>query len=114
MAIPAYGSVLDEHQTLIESYNSSPPSGVLRCKLDILLWGKSTNLFCFFTNLENNEKYRLSVFFNTDYTPRKGLVSFKTAELGTNYYITVKESKAGKLPTFVKAEICESVNKIDC
>ena len=104
MSIASYGSVIDEHRELIESYNPSPSCGVWKCRLDILLWGKSANLFCFFSNIENNEKYRLSVFFNTNYMPRKGAVSFKSAEVGNVYLITVKEGVEGKPPSFIKAE----------
>ena len=88
----------------LSQYNPCGKSGVYRCRLDITQWGKSANLLCYFTNIENGEKYRLSVFFNNNYMPRNGTTSFKEAAPNTLYEIEIKEGKNGKLSTFVRAE----------
>jgi hypothetical protein len=83
---------------------SPPKSGFYKCKLDFLEWGKSANRLCYFTDIETDEKFRLSVWYNNGYKPRKGVVSFKEAEIGTHYLIEIREGKNGKLPTFESAK----------
>jgi hypothetical protein len=91
----------------MKDQTQKPPitTNIYECTLDFLEWGKSANLFCFFTNIETQKKYRLSVWFNNGYKPRKGNVSFKDAELGKIYRIEIKDGENGKLPTFVDAEL---------
>jgi hypothetical protein len=85
-----------------------PKTGTYKCQLDFTVWGKSGNLFCFFTNIETGEMYRLSVWFNQNYKPRKGEVSFKDANPETLYIIEIKAGKKGRLPTFVSAKLIDS------
>lgn len=84
---------------------SSTKSGFYKCELDFLEWGKSGNRLCYFTDVETGEKFRLSVWFNNEYKPRKGVVSFKEEELGTHYLIEIREGKNGKLPIFESAKL---------
>ena len=86
----------------LDHYSSNVPEGQMKCRLDHHAWGKSTNLFCYFTNLDNDEKYRLSVFHRSKYRPYDSGPEFDKEAIGTCFLITVKTSKKGS-PTFINA-----------
>ncbi len=50
-----------EYETL-KTYDGDVAEGLYRVRLDYHAWGKSTNLFCYFTDLTTDSRFRLSVF----------------------------------------------------
>jgi len=100
--IEGYKSHADKE--LLEVYSPHAPTGEWDAKLDYHAWGKSTNLFCFFTSLATGEKYRLSVFSRSSYQPYKGVVSFDQEPVGAVFKLATKEGKDGGLSKFIHAE----------
>lgn len=78
------------------------PPGVWRGRLDGLAWGKSTNLFCYFTEIETGKQYRLSVFHAHGYAPYDGGPAFDQEALGGEFEITTTASRNG-LPKLMLA-----------
>ncbi|MBL4804616.1 MAG: hypothetical protein JKY71_07095 [Alphaproteobacteria bacterium] len=95
---------LDYHPEVetLKSYTDEPPEGLWEGRLDDRAWGRSTNLFCYFTNLETGQKHRLSVFHRNGYKPYKDGPSFRAAGVGEVYRIKTALSKNG-LPKFMSA-----------
>lgn len=92
----------DKPETLKE-YVMDAPEGTWRGRLDELAWGKSQNLFCFFTDIESGKKYRLSTFNQKAYKPEKEGPAFDEVEKGATFEITTAKSKNG-FPKFVAAK----------
>ncbi len=91
-------------ETLDQEYSAVAPSGEYSVAFDDRAWGKSTNLFCYFTDITSGQKYRLSVFARQNYRPYDNGVSFRDAVFGSRYKITIEASKNG-LPKFLSAVI---------
>lgn len=91
-------------EKLDQEYSPVVLSGEYSVAFNDRAWGKSTNLFCYFTDLNNGQKYRLSVFARQNYRPYDNGVFFRDAPFGSRYKITIDESKNG-LPKFVAAVI---------
>ena len=53
------------------AYAADCPAATWRGRLDFRVWGKSSNLFLYFTDLDTEQKWRLSVWQRDDYRPRK-------------------------------------------
>lgn len=83
--------------TELEKYNPVTPLGIWTARLDFHAWGKSSNLFCFFTDIETNLKYRLSVFSRQLYRPYKSSISFREEPAGGIFKITTSETKNGNI-----------------
>jgi len=86
------------------NYQPLVPEGKYKVQLDFHAWGKSTNLFCFFTDIDSGEKYRLSVFSRQDYKPYNGSIPFDEEPVGGHFYITVKSKNSEKPSQFLDAE----------
>lgn len=87
---------------VLNTYTDDLPEGSWEGRLDDRAWGKSTNLFCYFTNLQTGQKHRLSVFQRSQYKPYKHGPSFRAAGIGEAYRIETAMSKNG-FPKFVSA-----------
>lgn len=98
--IPGFGS----HPDIIKlrEYAMEAPEGTWTGRLDFHAWGKSLNLFCYFTELASGKKYRLSVFHNKEYHPSKEGPAFDEEPAGSTFEITTGKSKSG-LPSFLSA-----------
>lgn len=86
----------------LKEYVMDAPDGTWTARLDDHAWGKSQNLFVFFTEAATGNKYRLSVFHNKQYKPSKEGPAFDEEPLGGTYEITTGKSKSG-LPSFLAA-----------
>jgi hypothetical protein len=64
-------------------------------RLDFMAWGKSTNLFCYFTDEATGGKYVLSTFASNQYKPYLDGPGFKHEALGGRYEIKTSLSKNG-------------------
>ncbi len=105
MSEKIYGLVQHPAREMLDQeYSPIVPSGEFSVAFDDRAWGKSTNLFCYFTDLTSGQKYRLSVFARQNYRPYDNGVSFRDAPFGSRYKITINESKNG-LPKFLTAII---------
>ncbi len=89
---------------LLQEYSAFPTREKWVGCLDFHAWGNSSNLFCFFTDVETNEKYRLSVFAQSEYKPRKGDIALDEEPTGSTFEITLKLGLKGKMPQFLNAE----------
>lgn len=98
----------DSEQT--ENYEFNAPEGEWFGRLDLRAWGKSTNLFLYFSNIETGKKYRLSVFHRQNYKPYKSDINFRNEPLGNTYKITTGTSKNG-FPKFVSAISLEELKE---
>lgn len=87
----------------LRDYAMDAPEGQWTGRLDDLAWGKSSNLFCLFTDIATGNKYRLSVFNEKSYKPSKEGPSFDQEPRGGLFEITTGKSKKG-FPTFLIAK----------
>lgn len=85
------------------AYRTNAPNGEWTGRLDDRAWGKSGNLFCYFTDIVSAEGYRLSVFFDKEYRPANGGPAMDLEPLGRMFRITTRQGKKG-LSRFVTAE----------
>ena len=90
-------------QNTLAAYSAEVPAGVWQGRLDYQAWGKSTNLFCYFTDTTSGERYRLSVFSRGSYKPYNGGPAFDQEEIGGVFEVTTALSKNG-LAKFMAAE----------
>ncbi len=88
---------------LLQEYSAFPEREKWTGCLDFHAWGNSSNLFCFFTDVETKEKYRLSVFAQSNYKPRKGDIALDEEPTGSVFEITLKLGSKGKMPQFLNA-----------
>ncbi len=94
----------------LKDYGFDAPEGSWEGILDDHAWGKSTNIFLYFTNVATGEKHRLSVFSRNQYQPYEEGPNFKLEELGGRYAITTAKSAKG-LPKFLKAQRLDQNSK---
>lgn len=96
---------LDQHpdRERLETFTDEVPLGSHLVILEGKAWGKSSNLLCYFINVGNGKKYRLSVYSNNNYKPYNGSVAFDEASIGQSYAIRILKSK-DDLPKFDFAE----------
>ncbi|MCH2216874.1 MAG: hypothetical protein MK076_02155 [Flavobacteriales bacterium] len=80
----------------LKTYSFEVPEGEWTGKLDALAWGKSSNLLCYFTDLQDNQKYCLSTYSNNEYKPKLSDIKFDYEELGTVYKITTGLTNTGR------------------
>jgi len=92
------------NQKGLASYAFNAPNGEWVGKLDDRAWGKSQNLFCYFTDMTTGTGHRLSVFNQKGYRPYKDGPKFDHEPLGQTYKITTESTDEG-LPKFLKAEL---------
>lgn len=85
------------------AYRTDAPEGVWTGRLDDRAWGKSANLFCYFTAIDTGERYRLSVFFDKEYRPASGGPAIDQALPGQVFRITTGLSRNG-LSRFLLAQ----------
>jgi hypothetical protein len=91
---------------MLANYSAEVRLGTWIGTLQDLAWGKSHNLFCYFTDEEDGARYRLSVFWNRQYRPHGEGPAFDKEPVGTVYEITAETSKNG-LPKFMTAREIE-------
>ncbi|MEI5689109.1 hypothetical protein [Sphingomonas kyungheensis] len=97
-----YG-LLDHPSDQLDTYRTNAPDGEWTGRFDHRAWGKSANLFCYFTDTVSAEGYRLSVFFDKEYRPAKGGPAMDLEPLKAVFRITTRRGKRG-LSQFVAAE----------
>ncbi len=102
MTLKIHGIQNHPDKEKLSEYSSEVPAGTHIVRLDDQAWGKSSNLFCYFTEISSGNQYRLGVFNRSDYEPYKGELSFKEETPGTQYEITTDVSRNG-LSKFEKA-----------
>lgn len=95
--------LLDHPSDQLDGYQTSAPDGNWTGRLDDRAWGKSANLFCYFTDIVSAEGYRLCVFFDKEYRPARGGPTMDQEPLGRVYRITTRQGKK-RLSQFVTAE----------
>lgn len=87
----------------LREYGADAPDGTWTARLDDMAWGKSQNLFCYFTEVATGKKYRLSVFNSKKYQPTKEGPSFDEEPVGGTFEITTAKSARSGLPSFLSA-----------
>jgi len=97
-----YG-LLDHPSDQLGAYGTNAPDGVWTGRLDDRAWGRSANLFCFFTDTGSGERFRLSVFFDKQYRPAQGGPAMDQQALGSVFKVTTRQGKSG-LSRFMTAE----------
>jgi hypothetical protein len=90
----------------LQAYSNDPPPGTWIGRLDAHAWGRSTNLFCYFTDEATGQKYRLSVFSRSQYRAYQGGPAFDQEPLGGRFEITTGKSK-NDMATFLAARKLE-------
>lgn len=85
----------DHPSNQLSTYRADAPSGVWTGRLDDRAWGKSANLFCYFTDIVSADSYRLSVFFDKEYRPANGGPAMDQEPLGRVFRITTRQGKKG-------------------
>ncbi len=90
---------------VLKQYDYEAPIGSWTGRLDHLAWGKSANLFCYFTDVATSGRHVLSVFANAaGYTPRQQGPDFKQEPTGGTYTITTSQSSRSRYRTFLTAQ----------
>ncbi|WP_285139549.1 hypothetical protein [Sphingomonas zeae] len=107
MREPIYG-LPDHPSNQLGAYRTDAPDGQWTGRLDDRAWGKSANLFCYFTDIVSAEGYRLSVFFDKEYRPADGGPAMDLEPLGRMFRITTRQGKKG-LSRFLIAEPVDPV-----
>lgn len=79
------------------------PDGEWVGRLDDRAWGRSTNLFCYFTDLATGKGYRLSVFHANSYRPYQSGPALDRVALGDVFNIKSGYSRNG-LPKLLKVD----------
>ncbi len=79
----------------LRDYTDDPPDGAWSGRLDYLAWGKSSNLFCYFTDEKTGGRYRLAVFSSQGYKPYEHGPAFNEEEPGQCYEISTSTSHTG-------------------
>ncbi|SOB88362.1 hypothetical protein SAMN06297144_3518 [Sphingomonas guangdongensis] len=102
-----YG-LLDHPSDQLGAYRTDAPDGEWTGRLNDRAWGKSANLFCYFTDIVSAEGYRLSVFFDKEYRPANGGPAMDLEPLGRMFKITTRQGKKG-LSRFITAEPVDPV-----
>lgn len=102
MRDPIYG-LINHPSEKLGTYRTDAPDGEWTGRLDERAWGKSANLFCYFTDTVSGNGYRLSVFFDKHYCPYNGGPAMDREPLGRTFKITTRQGKNG-LSRFVTAE----------
>ncbi len=88
-------------------YSFAAPEGEWTAQLDYLRWGKSSNLLCYFTDLDTGEKYFFSAFNDAGYGPRDQSINFRYEMPGTQYRVKTGHNARGK-PYWLSAERIET------
>lgn len=86
---------------LFEKYSRTPPEGTWFGRLDYRAWGKSVNVWAFFTHIGTGDHYALSCFrerAGSRYVPQDGLVDFAAHDLepGGVYRLTIGTTKKSR------------------
>lgn len=89
---------------VLKTYLPKAPDGEWVGRLDDRAWGKSANLYCYFTDVATGERRCISVFSNQRYQPYKSGPAFDQIELGGQYRIVTETGRTG-FPKFLKAEL---------
>lgn len=95
--------LLDHPSDQLGAYGTNAPDGVWTGRLDDRAWGKSANLFCFFTDTGTGERYRLSVFFDKQFRPAQGGPAMDQLAVGAVLRVTTRQGARG-LSQFMTAE----------
>jgi hypothetical protein len=96
MTPPDFPCSYEQRPPETATYSADCPAGAWRGRLDFRIWGKSTNLFLYFTDLARGEKWRLSVWHGDNYHPRKSGPNFKTeATEGDEFELETAHTKTG-------------------
>lgn len=103
---PEIKGIAHINKEVLNNYMYDAPEGDWVGRLEFRAWGKSKNLFLFFTDVRTQKKFRLSVFHTQNYRPYNSDTKFRYEPLGRLYKITTKKSAKG-LPKFMSAEIME-------
>ena len=80
MADAGYPDPLPDYRELgsqARQYDFDCPVGVWRARLDAKAWGKRRNILLYFSELEPQRKYCLSVFNETRHRAEDGMVDFR-------------------------------------
>ena len=88
----------------LSRYAYDAPEGTWKAQLDHKAWGKSQNLFCYFTEIASGDKYRLSVFSRSDYAPCEVEVAMREQEIGSILQIKSGKTRNGT-PKFLHAKL---------
>ena len=96
------------HSEKLSEYSMEVPENAWIGRLDDLAWGKSSNLFCFLTEISTGNKYRLSVFSQQNYKPSKEGPAFDEEPCGGIFEIKTEKSKKG-FPKFMSAKKLQDV-----
>jgi hypothetical protein len=98
-------SSYDKRPSETVDYVADCPAATWRGRLDFRVWGKSANLFLYFTDLDTGQKWRLSVWHRDGYKPRKEGPDFNegVAE-GDTFEIVTSRGRTG-WPCLVSAAL---------
>ena len=79
------------------------PVGTWKARLDFRVWGKSHNLLLYFTRLDNDEPWCLSVWDKDGYHPRtQGLAFHTDVQDGNSFELETEHTTTGR-PNFISA-----------
>lgn len=92
-----------DREKLNAEYVMDAPDGEWIGRLNDRAWGKSSNLFCYFTDLASGKGYRLSVFRSHSYRPYQSGPALDRVALGDVFNMKSGISRNG-LPKLLKAE----------
>lgn len=84
----------------IFAYSWDIPQGEMIARFDGQQWGKSSNLYCYFTEDVTGEQYVLSAFRNDDetgaYGPRDRQTDFRNMLPGQLFRLYIGETRTGR------------------
>jgi hypothetical protein len=91
--LPSY----KELGSLAFDYTFDCPVGVWRARLDAKAWAKTRTILLYFTELETDKRYCVSVFDATYYSARDGGINFRrSGERGQVFDLETAKTRTGR------------------
>lgn len=94
----------------MREYTFDCPLGVWRARLDAKAWGKRRNILLYFSELELDRKYCLSVFNETRHAADDGIIDFRyRGRIGECFELETGRTRTGR-SRFLAARIIADTN----
>ena len=77
------------------AYSYNAPNRKWIGHLDFKAWGKSKNLFLFFTSTDTDQKFKISVTARGRYSPREHYLNFFKEPIGQKFQLETSRNKKG-------------------
>lgn len=108
MDFPSYKEIY-----AFSEYSFDCPVGVWKARLDVKAWGKQRNILLFFSEMETEKKYCLSVFLPSLYRALDNGLNFRSADAlpGDVFELETGKTKTGRTKFISARKLADAVRK---